>query len=132
MPQLTPLIPIELDRPRHLRLEITDVFLAERDMCEFWRRQVNILELFTGNNRLTLNDLAILVRRGLLHEDPGLTLEQVQRLMTFDRYEQLLPAFFQAWNAATQSAVPPEEGKDEAGAPLAFLGANSGATPVLS
>jgi hypothetical protein len=130
-PRLTPLIPIDLDKRRHLRLELTDVFLAEYDMCQFWHRQVNILDLFTSENRLTLNDLAILVRRGLLHEDPTLTLAQVQQMMTFDRYEQLLPAFFEAWNAATQSAVPPEKDSDTAGPP-SFHGANSGATPVLS
>jgi len=100
-PRLTPLIPIELDRPRHLRLEITDIFQAERDLCLFWQRPVNILNLFADASTLTLNDLAILVRRGLLHEDPLLTLEQVQQLMLFDRLPTIFTALFEAWNAAT-------------------------------
>jgi hypothetical protein len=73
----------------------------------------------------------VLVWVGLQPEDPLLTLEQTQDLMTFDRLPQIFTALFEAWNAATQSAVPSEEASDEAG-PLSFPGVNSGATPVLS
>jgi hypothetical protein len=130
-PRLTPLIPLDLDTRRHLRLEIGDIFLAEQDMCFLWRRQVNILTLFADTAQITLNDLAILLYRALRHEDRLLTLEQTRTFMTFDRLPAIMEAVFTAWNAATQSATPaPEE--VPADGPLGFPGVPSGATPVLS
>jgi len=129
MPRHTPLIPIELDHPRHIRLDMQAIFQAERAMCLLWQKPVNILALFSET--LTLNDMAILLHQGLLHEDPTLTLSDVQDLMTFDKLSAIMTAIFDAWNAATQSATADEGGDTQAG-PLSFPGVPSGATPVLS
>lgn len=131
MPNLTPPIPIELDRLRHLRFDMRAIFQAERALCTLWGRQINILTLFSDLNSLTLNDLAILLHRGLLYDDPTLTLEQTQDLMTFDQLPAIMTALFEAWNAATQPAVPPAEDAASDG-PLAFPGVSSGPTGVLS
>lgn len=130
-PRVTPLIPLTLDRNRALRFDMQSVFQAERDMCKLWGRQVNILTVFGDLGTLTLNDLAILLHRGLLYDDPTLTLEQTQELMTFDQLPTIMTALFEAWNIATQPAVPPEEDATSDG-PLSSPGVNSGPTGVLS
>jgi hypothetical protein len=129
MPRHTPLIPIDLDHRRHIRLDMQAIFQAELAMCALWNKQVNILALFS--EPLTLNDLAILLHQGLLHEDPNLLITEVQDLMTFDRLSVIMTAIFEAWNAATQPATT-DEGGDTQADPLSFPGVPSGATPVLS
>jgi len=129
---LTPGIALTLDRLRYVRLDKRAIFQAERDLCALWSKQVNILSLFADAGTLTLNDLAVLLRRGLLADDPTLTLEQVQDLMDFDKLGAIFEALFAAWNAATMPATDePQEASDEAG-PLSFRGANSMPSPVLS
>lgn len=105
-PRITPLIPLALDKPRHLRLTKVAIFEAERAMCRLWGKQVNILMIFSEGGLLTLNDLSILLHQGLLHEDPTLTLAEVQEMMDFDRLPAIMTAVLDAWNAATQSADP--------------------------
>lgn len=126
-PRLTPLVPLTLDRPRTLRLDMRAIFQAERALCVLWGRQTNILNLFSDLGTLTLNDLAVLLHQALRHEDPTLTLEQTQDLMRFDQLPAIMTALFDAWNAATQPATPPEEGTVQDG-PLASPGVSSGAT----
>lgn len=125
---LTPGVPLQLDRPRYVRLDKRAIFRAEQDLCRLWARQVNILSLFADTNTLTLNDLAVLLHRGLLGDDPTLTLEQVQDLMDFNRLPAIFEALFAAWNAATMPAEA-QEASDEAG-PLSFPGVNSGPSLV--
>src|SRR5262249_18373175 len=130
-PRLTPPIVLELDRPRTLRLTLGAIFQAEREMCRLWGRQQNILTIFSDVASMTLNDLSILLWAALKHEDPLLTLEATQDLMTFDKLPAIMTAIFEAWNAATMPAVPPGE-EDRQDGPLSFPGVGSGATPALS
>jgi hypothetical protein len=121
---------LTLDRPRRLRLEIGDVLAAERAMCARWGKPVNILTIFAET--LTLNDLCILLWAALSAEDPTLTLEQTERLITIDRLGDIMTAVMDAWNRGMQRAQPaPGEG-DGSPFPSGFPGSVSGATPVLS
>lgn len=128
MPKLTPPIPLQLDRLRQLRLDKRAIFQAEREMCRVWGKQVNILMIFSEGQMLTLNDLAVLLWQGLLDDDPGLSLADVQDLMDFDRLPSIMTAVLDAWNAATRSADPDAGGA----APDGPLSASPGSTSGLS
>jgi len=130
-PRLTPPIVLTLDRERTLWLDLRAIFQAERDLCRLWGAPKNILTVLANSDGLTLNDLAVLLHRGLLEDDPGLTLEETQDLMTFDKLPAITTAIFAAWNAATMPAVPDTE-EDRQNGPLQFPGVPSGATDVLS
>jgi len=132
MPQLTPLVPITLDRNRALRLDMRAIFQAERAMCALWNRPVNILTLFGTMEAMTLNDLAVLLHQALLYDDPTLTLEQTQDLMRFDQLPAIMTALFEAWNLATRPATDERQEDDQDSPFSGFPGVPSGATPVLS
>jgi len=130
---IVPPVPIDLDRRRHLKLGKRAVFRAEKALGEFWGKRLNILTVLFSTEGLTLNDIAILLWQGLLHEDPTLTLERVQDMMTLQNVSVIVDAIFQAWNDATR----PVDGAAEVNGvrdPLAIPspGEPSGQTPVLS
>ena len=135
MASIVPLIPIVLDRERHLRMTNRALLQAERALCDFWGTKRNILAVLMDGSTLTLNDIAIVLHQGLLHEDPSLTLEQVQDLMTVDKVAACLDAITRAWNVATEPAEPsPPTGGATSEDPLSLAssGHASGAMPVLS
>jgi hypothetical protein len=126
-----PLIPIMLDKPRHLRLDNRALFRCERELSTLWNCKTSLLTVFIDLANLSLNDLAIMLWVGLLHEDPTLTLEQTQDLMELSKLPDILGAILKAWNAATLPAEIQTVGKGEDG-PLALSGHNSGPTAALS
>jgi hypothetical protein len=131
--ELVPPVPIDLDRRRHLRLGKRAVFRAEKALCEFWGKRQNILTMLFDPAGLTLNDIAILLWQGLLHEDPTLTLEQAQDMVTMANVSTIVTALYQSWNDATQDAGESTEGLNGTD-PLAMPspGVSSGVTPVSS
>lgn len=130
MPSIVEPIPLDLDRRRHVRLDNRAMFLAERTLCRVWDRKVNLLSVLADPQGLTLNDLAALLWAGLQHEDPTLTLEQVQDLMDLDKVGAITQAVFAAWNTATAPVPGSQRPPDEADGPFApapSTGAPSGA-----
>jgi hypothetical protein len=121
---------LTLDRPRRLRLEIWDVLDAEREMCRVWNKAINILTIFADT--LTLTDLTILLWASLKHEQPGLTLHEVQGLVHLGNLGDIMTAVMEAWNRGMQAAQPSPNGESGSPFPSAFPGIDSGATPVLS
>lgn len=109
MPSLVPFVPITLDRLRHIRLDNQALLLAEREISKLWDKRVNILQVFLDTPTLGLNDVCIVLWAGLRHEDPQLTLLQVQDLVGLAEYVPVLQALYEAWNSATASAVPSSE-----------------------
>ena len=90
MPSVIPLIPIDLDKPRSLRFDHAAVITAERELTQFWGRDYTFFEalqklldfLSTGAlGKLSMANLGILVWQGCRHDDPHLTLAQVQAAM---------------------------------------------------
>lgn len=127
MPSLVPLIPITLDKPRALRLDNQALLLAERELSKLWERKLNILQVLLDAETLGLNDLCVLLWAGLRHEDPDLSLAQVQEAVSIQDYIPLLQALFSAWNSATA----PADGAPE-GTPVPLAPASPGsATGVL-
>jgi hypothetical protein len=131
MPSVVPLIPITLDKPRHLRLDNRALFRSERELSLLWQKKVSVLNVFVDIGNISLNDLAVLLWVGLIHEDPTLTLEQTQDLMELSRLPDILRAILQAWNAATLPAEPQPSGQGDDG-PLVSNGLDSGRTAALS
>jgi hypothetical protein len=131
MPSLVPLIPITLDKPRSLRLDNRALLLAEREISRVWDRKANILQVLLDVQSLSLNDLCVLVWCGCLHEDPTLTLEQVQDAVSLPEYATLLKAVYDSWNEAT---APAEVTEGLPSSPLAPAspGNGTGALPASS
>src|SRR5437762_13463497 len=100
MASVVPLIPIDLDRPRHLRLDNRALFHAEVEMSRIWNRKQNILSILLDSTSLTMTDVSIILWQGLLHEDPSLTLGEVQDMLDLGKAPQIAEAIYQAWNAA--------------------------------
>ena len=90
MPRVIKPVPIDLDRPRHLLFTHESVPATERELTRFWEREYYFFEalqklldfLSTGElAKLSLTNLTILVWQGCRHEDPQLTLAEVQVAM---------------------------------------------------
>lgn len=102
---IVPLVPLMLDKPRHLRLDIAALCNAERDLSDFWGKKTSVyavlLEVPIG-----VNDLSILVLHGLRHEDPTLSLPEVRGMLNHTTIPVVFQAVTDAWTKATQAAEP--------------------------
>lgn len=76
-------IPIQLDRLRHIKLDLRALALAEREIARFWERKerLSIVQIFQGGD-VGIADLCILLWAGLRHEDPALTVDQAFALVS--------------------------------------------------
>lgn len=95
MPNLVPLVEIDLDKPRHLRLDLNA-------MCEFER--VAGKPFFEINR--SMQDTRILLWVALIHEDPDLTQEEAGAFC----YGGNLPLIDVALAKAMQVAMPEPTG----------------------
>jgi len=136
MPSVIPLIPITLDKPRHLRMTNRAIFQSEIELTKLWNRKVNILSvLVNADQTLTLNDIAIFLWQALLYEDPTLTLPEVQDMIDVTKLDVIVTAILQAWNVATAPAQPTAPGEGTAQSdplPMPSSGPVSGPTVVRS
>jgi hypothetical protein len=135
MPSIVPLIPITLDRPRHLRLGNPAIFQAEIELSKLWGKRCSIFT--TLGPDVGVNDLSVILWQALLHEDPRLTLAYVQEhVMDLAKLPEIIDAVLQAWNAATAPAVPEASVNGEASRmdplPDGSTGSPSGLSAVLS
>lgn len=125
---IVPLVPLALDKPRHLRLDIAALCNAERDLSDFWGHKTSVYACLL-EVPISVNDLSIIVLHGLRHEDPTLSLPEVKGMLNHSTIPVVFQAVTDAWTKATQAAEP---GAAEAQPtdPLSTLstGANSGPT----
>jgi hypothetical protein len=131
-PTLDPSVPIMLDRLRHIRLGTKALRRAELVLSDVRKREISILRVMFNPDGLGLNEMLVLLWCGLAHEDPTLTLEEVEDLVTGDKILLSLEAVYAAWNRHTASAQPSTE--EASNGPLATPspGSDSGASPVSS
>ena len=130
---IVPLVPLLLDKPRHLRLDIAALCNAERDLCEFWGKDLSVYAALLKSPP-SLNDMSILVLHGLRHEDPTLSLPEVRGMLNHSTIGEIFQAVTDAWTKATLPAEPRAEG-DAAPAdppPTPSTGDSSGLTPVAT
>jgi hypothetical protein len=128
---IVPLIPIMLDKPRHLRLDIAALCNAERDLSELWGKKTSVYAVLL-DVPMGINDLSILVLHGLRHEDPTLSLPEVRGMLNHASIPAVFQAVTDAWTKATRAAEPgaAEEGAPADPWPTSSTGASSGPTPV--
>ena len=129
---IVPLVPLLLDKPRHLRLDIAALCNAERDLCEFWGKDLSVYAALLKSPP-SLNDMSILVLHGLRHEDPTLSLPEVG-MLNHSTIGEIFQAVTDAWTKATRAAEPRAEGDAAPADPLSTpsTGDSSGLTPVAT
>lgn len=75
-------IPLTLDKPRTLLLDLRAMARAEQALAKFWgEKRISLLKIFqTGD--MGVSELTHLLWAGLLHEEPTLTYERALALIT--------------------------------------------------
>ena len=120
---IVPLIPVDLDKRRHLLFRKRDVRYAEvvfeQELGKprtFFTALLQLMDVIQAGEvgALSTNNLCILYWLGLRHEDPGLTLDDVETLLPLMAPGELIGLvvkLFEAWQAQT----PPADGRDHGG-----------------
>jgi hypothetical protein len=126
---IVPLVPIDLDRRRYLRLDIAALCQAERDLSDFWGKKTSVYSVLL-DMPMGINDLSIIVLHGLRHDDPTLSLPEVKGMLNHSTISTVIQAVTDAWTKATQSAEPSAEGESSPTdpPPPSSTGASSGLT----
>ena len=129
---IVPLIPLALDKPRHLRLDIAALCNAERDLSDFWGKKTSVYACLL-EVPISVNDLSILVLHGLRHEDPTLSLPEVRGMLNHSTIPVIYQAVTDAWTKATQAAeAAPGEAAPADPPSTSSTGASSGPTPAAT
>jgi len=131
MDSIVPLVPIKLDRLRHLRLDISAMCQAEMDMGALWGKEMSIYGALL-ENPIRLNNLCIIVLHGLRHADPTLSLPEVKGMLNHANIADVIGAVTEAWTKANQLAEPDREGDATPADPPGTVstGADSGPLPA--
>jgi len=75
------LIPIQLDKPRHILLDMRAIYQVERALATLYgEKRVSLPKLFKQGD-LSMTELLHLLWGGLLHEEPALTVDRVAQLL---------------------------------------------------
>lgn len=130
-------IPIQLDKLRHLKMDLRALTFAERELARFWGvPRVSVMQHFQNIGQVGMADLAIMFWAGLRHEDPALTMDAAFDLMGLDftaatavlkqaMEEHLGARTAPASSESGVSADPPQP--TTAAIPSNSIGSNSGA-----
>lgn len=140
-------VEVVLDRPRLLHFTRGAVRQVELDLTRLWGREYTFYEAIRRLSEMLLdNDLsklsylniATLLWRGCQHDDPGVTLAQIEEGLPYADPAGLIPyvgLILQAWNNATPTAPASGDAEATARDPLGgSTGASSGAlsAPALA
>jgi len=147
MPSIVALVPIELDKPRQLLFTRAAVKNIELALTRIWGRDYTFFEgvrrlsemlLDNDLSKLSYINISVMLHQGCLHEDPTLTLAQVEEALPYADPTGLIPyvgLILQAWShASPQAAVDAVTAEAVDTDPLAgSTGASSGPLngPVL-
>lgn len=122
-------IPIQLDKLRHIKLDLRALALAEREIARFWERKerLSIVQIFQGGD-VGIADLCILLWAGLRHEDPSLTVDQAFTLAGNASMQVVSEAMGQALREqlGTGDVQPDPPQPTTAATPSGSTGVNSG------
>jgi hypothetical protein len=144
-PRAVSLIPIELDKVRHLLIRKRDVRQAEQVFRQeigeertFFAALLQLLNALQRNDPTALStmNICVLVWLSLRHEDPSLTLEDVEELLPLLSPADLIPIvlrLFEAWQA--QSPVAPEGTQEAPAEPRPLdpsIGVETGPLPAYA
>jgi hypothetical protein len=119
-PRIIELIPITLDKPRHLLFDRLAVKFIEVELTRIWGREYTFYqalrlcaEMLNDNDlsKLSYINVSVMLWAGCLHEDMALTLATVEEALPYADPSLLIPyigPILQAWQAATPTAPPVE------------------------
>jgi len=117
MPSIIPLVDVTLDKPRHLLFTRAAVKNIELALTRIWGRDYTFFEavrrlsemlLDNDLSKLSYINIAVLLHQGCLHEDPALTLTQVEESLPYADPTGLIPyvgLILQAWSHASPQVV---------------------------
>ena len=126
---IVPLIPLALDKPRFLRLDIAALCNAERDLSDFWGKKTSVYACLL-EVPISVNDLSIIVLHGLRHEDPTLSLGEVKGMLNHSTIPVIYQAVTDAWTKATQAAELSSAGEDAPADPLSTSSTGGSSGPM--
>lgn len=82
-------IPLTLDKPRSLLLDLKALAKAEQALAKFWgEKRVSLIKVFQ-NQEMGVAELTHLLWAGLLHEEPTLTYDGAMAIVTKIDLQQL-------------------------------------------
>jgi len=118
MPSIVALVPVALDTPRQLLFTRAAVKAIELRLTQIWGRDYTFFEavrrlsemlLENDLSKLSFVNISVLLWQGCVHEDPALTLTQVEESLPYADPTGLIPyvgLILQAWsNASPQAGV---------------------------
>src|SRR5262245_47713843 len=135
MPTVVPLIDVTLDKPRHLLFDRRAIKAIELELSRIWGHEYTFFqavrrlsEMLLDNDlsKLSYINIATMLHQGCLHEDPTLTLAQVEEALPYADPVGLIPyasLILQAWQAA--SPPPPPHANDREAAESDPLGGST-------
>jgi hypothetical protein len=142
-PRIIDLIPVMLDKERHLLFDRTAVKVIEVELTRIWGREYTFYqvlrlaaEMLQDNDfaKLSFLNISVLLWAGCLHEDPQLTRATVEEALPYTDPSALIPYLgfiLQAWHAASPPAPEPQDREVPDSNPLAESpGTPSGALSV--
>jgi hypothetical protein len=115
-PRIIDLIPITLDKPRHLLFDRMAVKLIEVELTRIWGKEYTFYqalrlcaEMLNDNDlsKLSYINVSVMLWAGCLHEDPTLTQQVVEEALPYADPSQLIPyigPILQAWQAVSPPA----------------------------
>ena len=75
------MIPIQLDKPRHILLDMRAIYRVELELAKLYgEKRVSLPKIFKQGD-LSMTELLHLLWGGLLHEEPTLTVDRVAALL---------------------------------------------------
>jgi hypothetical protein len=130
MPELqrpTPLIPLTLDRARHLRLDAWALWTVEQELRLMYGKTANVLDLFQQET-LGMTEVLLLLWASLRHEDAALTLEDVGHLIHFGNFSEAREAVQEAFMVHVRARMEAQQ----AAAPLVTTASPDGSISSAS
>ena len=128
-------IPVTLDKPRTLLLDLKALAKAEQALATFWgEKRVSLIKVFQ-NQEMGVAELTHLLWAGLLHEEPALTYDGAMALVTKIDLQQIATLVAAAMKEQLgmedapqgQAGDPPQPVPSPTG-----TGANSGPPPATT
>lgn len=112
--------------------------LAELKLTELWGTKVSLFRVFADPEALGVTDLMVLLWASLVHEEPELELDYIERWVPWSQVATVTEAVLKAWEIASSDPNQGEGDRQEASDPLArnqtpaSPGATSGAGDGLT
>lgn len=122
------MIPILLDKPRHILLNMQAVYRFEQELAKVYGEKRVSLPKIMRSGDLSMTELLHLIWAGLLHEEPTLTIEKVSALIATVPTRQIDLLLGEALREQAGGGAPAE---DPTMAPSG-IGSGSGVAPASS